>query len=197
MKKTYLNPKTIVVPAGAEKELPAYGRLWLVESANAAIGITWDDNNEFASFKTGLCYALEPGETFQKLRFKNTGGSDVTVSLLIGNGEIFDYRKEFSLDGATIAALASAINESIELKIRVVTLNVGDPPQTFSGCKSIEVLAAAGGDYVTLTSPSGLNFQLPSGVGKELSCETDLNHIEDLTVTPSATCGAEVTALYL
>lgn len=196
--KTFLNPKTIVVKANSEKELPAFGRLWLVEFATAAIGITWNDNNEFSTFKTGLCFQLEPGENFDKLRFKNTSGADVTVSLLIGNGQIFDYRKEFSLDAATITALAAALNASVELKLKIVTLAPGAGALVLSGCKSIEVIAAgAGGDFVNIATPSGTNFDLASGVGKAFSCETDNNHIENVTITPSASCGAEITALYL
>lgn len=199
--ESFLQPIKRVLAANEEIRLDITGNLFLVWSADANVLISWDDGANKGNYGVGQGYQLKGNEQFKLLNIVNTSAAPNTVIIFAGNGTLLDFQKEIAISAASMTALAAAINASVELKLKIVTIQntaLGGVAAVFSGCKSIEIVASgAGGDSVNISTPSGCNFDLPSGVGKDIGCETDNNHIEPITVTPSATCGAEVTALYL
>jgi hypothetical protein len=195
--ESQLQPIKRVLGANEEIRLDVTGNLFLVWSAEANVKISWDDSSNPGTYGEGQGYQLQPGERFKLLRIINTSAGNNTVTIFYGVGTLLDFQKEISISAASMTALAAAINASIELKLKIQVLAPNAAAVVFSNCKSLEVIASgAGGDSVNISTASGTNYNLPSGTGKDFGCETDTNHIEPVTVTPSATCGAEVTALY-
>jgi hypothetical protein len=137
----------------------------------------------------------------------NTYVNPVFFEILFGMG-VRPYTPEtritnptLALDPASILALANAIlnlQGGGALKAGIKILAPGDPPFVLQNCKSIEVIAdGAAASAVRIDSASGRinNYLLPTGEIKDIGCENDQDWIEDITVTPSVGCGAEITYL--
>lgn len=196
MKKSFLTPIKRILSANEEVRIDAAGSTFLVWSADANVTIAWDDNASPGTYGIGQGYELEGGEQFKVLNVKNTSGAPNTVIIFAGNGTLLDFQKEISISLASMTALAAAINTPVALKLKVATVAAGAAAQVYSGYKSLEIIASGTGT-VRIQTASGTDFQLPGGVGKSWSCETDKNYIEDVTVTPDVNTGFDVEGLYL
>jgi len=136
----------------------------------------------------------------ETLEFSNDSASPVFIRVIYGLGErpyspeILITNPTLTLDAATIAAIAAAINTGVTLKCKIVEV-VNGAPQVFSASKSLEVIASGGN--VTVTSPSGLSWVIPAGTGKDFSCEDDVNQLEAITVTCAVGATAEVSQVYI
>jgi hypothetical protein len=186
-----LSPKTYVLAIGQEIRLDITGVFFVVTDATAPVSIAWDDQGEYVPYQAGTGYQLDSGEKFKLLRVRNDSGAPNTVTIFYGTGRFIDSRKAISIDAASITAIGAAVNTPVVLKPICENLAISST-KTFSGMKSIEVIASGTGT-VNVTSASGsMNFNIAAGFSEEWSCENDTSHFEDITVTTGGASTAQI-----
>ena len=83
LRKSFISSKTLVIPANASVTQDISGNVFQVYVSNGTFSLQMDKGEQLSI--TGLMgFKLLDNETFKKLTFGNTSGSDVTITYFVG-----------------------------------------------------------------------------------------------------------------